>query len=84
MTVQNVKTDHTSSAAGAGAITPSDSTTLVGVRGIYVGVTGNVAVTMIDDSTATFVAVPAGTILPIKALKVMSTNTTASSIVALY
>ena len=71
-------------ADSAAAVTPSDST-IVNCRAIYVGTTGDVAVTTRDRGTAvTFVGVPAGTILPVQCSKVMSTNTTASDIVALY
>lgn len=70
-------------AGGAVPVTKSDTTVLVGVRSLYVGVAGDVAVTMTDGSTATFTAVPAGSILPIQCTKVMSTGTSASAIVAL-
>lgn len=68
------------------AVTPSNSTPLAdGCRGIYVGGAGDVAIKAEQDSAAvTFVGVPAGTILPIRALYVMSTNATATSIVALF
>lgn len=67
------------------AITKSD-TTQVNCRAIWVGGTGDVAISR-DGVTAavTYSAVPAGTILPI-ALdggRVMSTNTTATLMVAL-
>ena len=76
--------DSTVSAHGAVAVTKSDSTVLPTTRALYIGVTGNVAVTMADDGTVvTFVAVPVG-ILPVQVTKVMSTNTTASSMIALY
>ena len=66
-------------------VTPSDSTDLTGARGVYVGTAGNVALMAIGDSAAvTFTAVPAGTILPIRIKRVMSTNTTASTIIAIY
>ncbi len=66
------------------AVTPSDTTVLSGVRGLYVGVTGDVAVLAAGDAAAqTFKAVPAGTILPVEAAKVMATNTTATNILAL-
>lgn len=73
----------TDPAYGGVAVTPSDSTSLSGVRALYVGVAGDVAVTMKGSSTAvTFKAVPVG-ILPIQVSKVMATNTTATDIVAL-
>lgn len=71
-------------ANSAVAVTPSDSTELDITRGVYVGTGGDLAVVMADDSLAvTFVAVPSGVLLPIRVLKVMSTNTTASDILAL-
>ena len=67
------------------AITPSDSTNFTyTVRGIYVGVTGNVVAINEAGTAVTFIAVPAGTILPIYAQRVNSTSTTASSLVGLY
>jgi hypothetical protein len=69
----------------ATAVTPSNSTELTGVRALYVGGAGNVAVILKEDTVAvTFVAVPAGSILPLAVTKVMSTNTDATDIVALY
>ncbi len=68
------------------AVTASNSTNFVkGVcRGIYVGTTGNVVVVAPDDTTATFIAVPAGAVLPVQAKRVNSTSTTASNMVALF
>lgn len=66
------------------AVTPSDATDLGSTRGLYIGVGGNLVVTMLDNTNVTFVAVPSGTILPIRVQKVRATGTTASSIVALY
>lgn len=77
--------DATVSAHGAGAVTPSDSTALNPTRGLYVGGAGNIKVDMAMGGTAvTFVGVLAGSILPIQVVKVYSTDTTATSIVALY
>jgi hypothetical protein len=67
------------------AVTKSDSTVLPLTRALYVGGAGNVAVVDGAGSDAvTFTGVTAGSILPIRVRKVMSTNTTATSIVALY
>lgn len=67
------------------AVTPSDSTDLTGARGVYVGGAGDVALMALDDSTAvTFSGVLAGSILPVRVKRVMSTNTTATNIVAIY
>lgn len=66
-------------------VTPSDSTNLVGTRGIYVGGTGDVAVRFVGQptETITFLTVPAGTLLPICLTRVMFA-TTATGIIALY
>lgn len=53
-------------------------------RGIYVGTTGNVAVTMANNDAVTFIAVQAGTVLPIRIKRVNASGTTATSIIALY
>lgn len=73
-----------SPASRAEAVTPSDSTDITrNSRGIYVGGAGNLAVTMVGGGNVTFVGVAAGTILPIRVSRVLSTSTTATSIVAL-
>jgi hypothetical protein len=67
------------------AVTPSD-TTQVKCRAIYVGGAGNVAVKMVPGGTAvTFTAPPVGTILPLEINdgQIMSTNTTATLLIAL-
>lgn len=67
------------------AVTPSD-TTLITCSAIYVGVTGNVAVAPLGTGAAvTLVGVAAGSVLPINLIegRIMATNTTAASIVAL-
>lgn len=77
-------TDQSYPAQNAVAVTKSDSTVL-NARALYVGGAGDVAIMPKKGGTAvTFVAVPAGAILPVYAAKVMSTNTTATSIIALY
>lgn len=74
-----------SPASGAFAITKSDATVFSQpARSLYVGGTGDVAVRMIDGTTVTFSAVPAGMLLPIRADKVLSTGTTATLIIGLY
>lgn len=68
------------------SITPSDSTDLssLGIRGLWVGGAGNIAVVAGNDAAAvTLVGVPAGTLIPIKPKKIMSTNTTATDIVGI-
>jgi len=65
------------------AVTPSDATTLVGVRALWIGGAGSVSVIACNDTTAVSLTVPAGTLLPIFAKKVMAA-TTATNIVAFY
>lgn len=72
------------SASRAVAVTPHDTNDLANVaRALWVGGAGNVAVLLSEDSSAvTFVGVAAGTLLPLRAKRVLSTGTTATSIVA--
>lgn len=71
-------------ARGAAAVTKSDSTVLPTTRGLYIGGAGDVAVLMVNGATVTFPGAVAGSVLPLCVTKVMSTNTTATNIVALY
>ena len=80
---------HDAPAISAAAVTASDSTDLRVngqlPRAIWIGGAGNLAVKLGDDATAvTLTGVAAGTLLPIRPVNVMSTNTTATGIVALY
>ena len=87
MSAPNQTIQNTSDPAEyAAAVTLSDSTVLTPTpRALYIGVGGDVVVTMAADGTdVTFKNVPTGTKLPVRVSKVKSTNTTASSIVALY
>lgn len=69
-------------AKDAFAVTPSDVTVFSPeARGLYVGGAGNVAVVTKGGTTVTFTGVAAGTVLPIRVTKVMSTNTTATAII---
>lgn len=71
-------------AGGAFAVTPDNETALAGVRALYIGGAGDVAVVTPNRSAAVvFTGVAAGTILPVRATRVNSTNTTATAIVAL-
>lgn len=66
------------------AITKSDSTELsADVRALWIGGAGDVSILCWGDTAAvTLASVPAGTLLPIKAKKVMAA-TTATSIVGI-
>jgi hypothetical protein len=78
------KTNDSSPGFGLAAVTKSDDT-IVGCRSLYVGGAGDVAIVSREgESAVTLSAVPAGTILPIYCHKVMSTNTTATNMVAIY
>lgn len=67
------------------AITTSDTTVYSPpLRRIYVGTTGNVAILAQEDTDpVVFTTVPAGTFIPVVALKVMATDTTASDLVGM-
>lgn len=70
---------------GALAVTPSDVDTFERAATIYVGVAGNVAILPANGGSAvTFVAVPAGSVVPCRALAVLATGTTATTMVAVY
>jgi hypothetical protein len=72
-------------ASSLAAVTPSDSTVIRGVRALWVGGAGNIALVAADDTDAvTLEGVGAGTVMLVQAKKVMSTNTTATKIVALF
>lgn len=76
--------DPVSPARIAFAITAHDSNELTYItKAIYVGTSGDLAVTMFNGETVTFANVPAGSVLPVMARLVKSTNTTASDIVGL-
>ncbi|MEB3212483.1 MAG: hypothetical protein VKL39_14080 [Leptolyngbyaceae bacterium] len=70
------------------AVTPHNSTNIAGPKrlcdALYVGGTGAVNLVQYDDTAAVVPAVPAGSILPIRCLRVNETSTTATNIVALY
>lgn len=79
-------------AGGAVAVTKSDTNDIWGVtygtnsapcRALYIGVTGDVKVMMIDGTTPTFKNVPVG-ILPVRVTRLYSTGTGASEVIALY
>lgn len=72
-------------ASYAVAVTPNNDADLAHItRGLWVGGAGNVAVILENDTDAvTLAGVGAGTLLPIRVKRVMSTNTTATLIVAL-
>jgi len=73
-------------AGHAEAVTPGDTSGSNFTReaeGLYVGGAGDVALVLPSGTAITFVGVPAGTVLPVRCIRVNSTNTTATSMVAL-
>lgn len=73
-----------SSAIGGFAVVPSDTVNFpVRARMLYVGGAGNVSLVGADGVAVTFTAVPVGTVLPIEALRVNATLTTATNLVGL-
>jgi len=80
--------------ARAASVTPSDTANIpnIGVAGgsnnkgcvLYVGGAGNLRVLTVGGDDITFAGVQAGTFLPVHVLRVFSTNTTATNIVALW
>ena len=67
------------------AVTPSDSTPVGDVRGVFVGTGGNVALRLIGDTSAVVHKnVPSGSYLPVRATYIYSTGTTATDIVAWF
>lgn len=66
-----------------GAVAVSTNTTIPQTRGVYVGSGGDLVVTMASGASCTFVGVPTGTLLPIR-ITLMSSSSTAGSVVALY
>ena len=68
--------------SGAFSITPSDATVFAEyTRGLYVGVSGNVAVKMADGTTVTFTNLAAGIVHPLRVQQVLATGTTATGVI---
>lgn len=79
--------DNTAPAIGGEAVTPSDDSAdnfAAGpCRAIWVGTGGDVVAVMADTTVLTIKNVPDGYLLPVAAIRVNSTNTTADDMVAL-
>lgn len=65
-------------------VTPSDTDYLPATTAIYVGVTGDLAVEMLDGATVTFAGLAANIFHPISVKRIKSTGTTATGIIAGY
>lgn len=71
-------------ATDAFLLTPSNTVDLPrAARGLYVGGAGDVALTTLDGSNATFAGLAAGTFMPVGAVRILLTGTTATNIVGL-
>ena len=79
-------------AGRAAAVTPSNTVDIPSVSGgtsnngcvLYVGGAGDLKVDTVGGDAVTFVAVLAGSFIPVQVTRVYSTGTTATSIVALW
>jgi hypothetical protein len=68
----------------AAAVSPSDSVDLANITtAVYIGTSGDLHVTMMNNEVVTFTALPIG-FYPIRVRRVWSTSTTASNIVAVW
>lgn len=66
------------------AVTPHDSNDLSEVtRALFVGGGGAIVVMLAQGSTITLAGIAAGTVLPLRARRVLATGTTATAIVGL-
>lgn len=66
------------------AITPNDTTDLSYVtRAIWVGGAGNLNVVMLSGATVLFSGIAAGTLMRVRASRVMATSTTATLLVGM-
>ena len=89
---QQVGYTNTGSAVTSYAITPSDSNpagdfTNGMCRGIYVGVGGDVVAIVYQagsKTAVTFKNAASGSVIPVRAIRVNATSTTATNLVALY
>ncbi|MHC0055454.1 spike base protein, RCAP_Rcc01079 family [Actibacterium sp. D379-3] len=69
----------------AAAVTPSDAAALpVLSRALYVGAGGDLAVVTAGGQSVVFTGVPAGSLLPVRAARVLATGTSAGAILALW
>ena len=67
------------------AVTPNNDADLAVVtRGVYVGGTGTLKVTMLGGEEVTFTGLAAGMIHPIRASRIWSTGTSATGVIGIY
>jgi len=69
----------------AAAVTPNDSADLdKPARAIYIGGAGDVKIDTEAGTTVTFVGLTAGSMLPVRAVRIHATDTTATNLVAIF
>lgn len=69
------------------SVTPSDSVNFTGgrvCRALYIGGAGNLVAVDKNGTAVTFSGIAAGSVLPIRCIRVNATSTTATLIVALF
>jgi|TARA_R100001460_G_scaffold32823_1_gene64338 hypothetical protein len=78
-------------AGRAAAVTPSDTLRIPDVAGgvnngcvLYVGGAGNIKVQTVGGDEVTFVGISTGTFIPVQVVKVFSTGTSATNVIALW
>jgi len=76
--------DLSAPAANAAVVTPGVSPLENPSRAVFVGVGGDMNVTMVGGQTVLFESIPDGTTLPIRVTHILATSTDADSIVALW
>jgi hypothetical protein len=69
---------------GDAALVTLSDTTRFAPSVVYVGTTGNVNVVTSQGTTVLFTAVPAGAVIPVRVIGVLSTSTTASTLVRIF
>ncbi len=81
---QNISSGINAPAIDAFAITPSDALDLNEVvRGLYIGTAGDVTLLTKDGSEVVFTGLVSGSILPVRAVRVKATGTSAANMVGL-
>lgn len=81
---QNASPSLSGPASHGFAVTPHDTNLLSETtRALYVGAAGTLAVVLASGASITFTGVASGTVLPVRANKVMATGTSATDILGL-
>lgn len=71
-------------ATSAVAVTPNDANAINKTKALYIGGSGDLAVTMADGTNATFKGLLVGNVYHLSVTKVKATGTTATNVLALY